>query len=480
MSNASLQIPLTITSSTGKDASAYAVASNGRIVNAYVTKRGSGYKDAVVTANTSVGSGATFSVVLSNASLPDLPSTVTQYDQRRVFAGSEKNPLRVWFTNAGYQDLMMYHVPTMSDDRIVVDAVTSDADRIRHAVALESLLLFTGSSELRVYTQNSDALSPSSVAVRAQSYIGANECQPVILNNQVIFAASRGGHIYCMGYQNSAASYVSADISIRAPHLFDSTSIVSLSLSKAPVQMVWAITANGKLLGCTLYPDQNVIAWHEHVTNGTFESLCVVPEGTEDVLYVAVKRNGTRYIERMEYTTVSNDSTSWRYLDCYSEGTFSTATSAVTGLSYLEGQTVAVFADGKPQSNKVVRNGKITLDTPAKNVAVGLPYTCTLETLPLIAQAEANLQGRVKNIAELFLRVIYDGDLYANNLYAEKLYKVKKDDVYMKPHGTKGYVVKVSTDGNWDYDAQLRVEHRDCQPIEIAAITANISTEGGK
>lgn len=481
--NATCTIPLNIQSNSGLNATAYATSVGGVIRSATVTNKGVRYEDAgcyVSFGNTLIGSGAQFSVIIAQGVTADLPSTVTLFDQRRVFAGSTQNPLKVWMTNAGYQDLMMYHLPTLSDDRIEISAVASDADRIRHAVALESLLLFTGSAELRVYTQNSDALSPSSVAVRAQSFVGCNDCQPVVMNNQVVFAGNRGGHLYAMGYQNNAASYVAADISLRATHLFDGHNVVSLALSKSPIQILWVVLENGTLLSCTFYSDQGVIAWCEHTTDGAFEDVTTLTEGQEDHLYAVIKRGSTRYIERLEDITVNSDITSHRYLDCFSEGTFSTPTSAVTGLSYLEGKTVAVFADGKPQNNKVVSGGKITLDTPAKNVAVGLPYTCTLDTLPLIAQAEAAMQGRVKDISEVFLRVSYNGDIYANNLYAKKMYKVKKDDLYMKPHGDKGYVVKVSTDGNWDYDAQLKVEHRDCAPLEIEAVIANYSVEGGK
>lgn len=479
-SDISFKYPLTITSSTGSGAVAYAYATNGQILRTEVVEHGTNYKDANVYLSGTSGNGATFQAVLSSGTLPDLPSTVTQYDQRRVFAGSEANPLRVWLTNAGYQDLMQYHQPVMSDDRIIIDAVTSDADRIRHAVALDSLLLFTGSSELRVYTQNSDALSPSSVAVRAQSYIGSAYAQPVILNNQVLFAGNRGGHIYAMGYQNSAGSYVSQDISIRSAHLFDNREVKSIALGKSPVQELWVVTDEGALLGCTLYIDQSVIAWHRHTTEGVFEDVCVVSEGNEDHLYAVIKRNGTRFIERMSNITIGAQPKDYRYLDCYAEGTFSSVTKTVKGLYYLEGKTVAVYADGKPQSNKVVKNGQITLDTAAKNIAVGLPYTCTLETVPLIAQAEGALQGRVKNISEMYMRVTYDGDLYANNMNVGKLYKIKKDNVHMKPHNNQGYMVKVSIDGSWDYDAQLKVEHRDCAPIEIASVTTNFTIEDGK
>lgn len=477
-SGASCTIPLDIRSNSGLNATAYATAVNGVITSATVTNKGVRYEDAMVSiayGNTLIGSGAKLTPTLTTGVTADLPSTVTLFDQRRVFAGSTQNPLKVWMTNAGYQDLMMYHLPTQSDDRIEISAVASDADRIRHAVALESLLLFTGSAELRVYTQNSDALSPTSVAVRAQSFVGCNDCQPVVMNNLVVFAGNRGGHIYAMGYQNNAGSYVAGDISLRATHLFDGHNIVSLALSKSPVQMLWAVLDDGTLISCTFYSDQNIIAWCRHVTDGMFESVTTLTEGQEDHLYAVIRRGNTRFIERMEDITVSTDVTKHRYLDCYSEGSFTSPTTAVTGLSYLEGKEVAVFADGKPQKNKTVVNGQITLDTPAKNVAVGLPYTCVLDTVPLIAQAEASLQGRVKNISKVYLRVSYDGDLYANNLYASKYYKINKDDLYKKPHSREGYMVDVSIDGNWDYDAQVHVEHRNSSPIEINSLVTNVT-----
>jgi hypothetical protein len=37
-------------------------------------------------------------------------------------------------------------------------------------------------------------------------------------------------------------------------------------------------------------PEQNVGAWASHDTDGTFESVCCVAEGAEDVLYAVVKR----------------------------------------------------------------------------------------------------------------------------------------------------------------------------------------------
>ena len=127
---------------------------------------------------------------------------------------------------------MCYHLPSLGDDRIEVEAVTTDADRIKHMIALQSLILMTGAAELRVYTQNSDRLTPSSIDVKVQSYIGSNDVQPLVVNYKIIFAGNRGGHIYGMADTYSGDSYKSSNISIREPHMFDEKKIVDMDLSK--------------------------------------------------------------------------------------------------------------------------------------------------------------------------------------------------------------------------------------------------------
>lgn len=483
--NAVCNIPITITSNSGSDATAYGISTGGVITSVILNDTGSDYEDAQVTItddNNGVGSGATFSPVIKPSASADLPSAVTQYDQRRVFAGSTVNPLKVWFTNAGYQDLMMYHLPTQDDDRIEITAVTSDADRIKHLVALESLLLFTGSSELRVYTQNSDSLTPSSVAVKAQSFIGSNSVQPIIVNNYVIYASARGGHVRALGYDYNQGGYVSGDISIKAIHLFDGHEITSLALTKAPVQCVWATSDDGDLLGCTYMPEQQIVAWHHHTTlNGKFECVQTCSEGKEDHVYVVVNRDGKRLIERLDNIMSAYDTVQNRRLDSYLDGTFSEPQSIVSGLDHLNGQTVSVWVDGEKQTDKVVSGGLVRLDKAGKDIAIGLPITATYVSVPLIySSVESGTLGRTKNISELYLRVAYDGNIKTGNYPNGTLWTCNKDDIYMRPSDDNSYLVKASLDGDWSNEGQIKVVHDDAFPLEIQSIVCNTSIEDGK
>jgi hypothetical protein len=57
------------------------------------------------------------------------------------------------------------------------------------------------------------------------------------------------------------------------------------------------------------------------------------------------------------------------------------ATTTVTGLSHLNGETVTVVGDGAVYPTAVVAGGQITISPAASLVEVGLPYTSTLRTL---------------------------------------------------------------------------------------------------
>lgn len=479
-------VQIEVSDPTGEGAVLEAVVQNGVIIAVNVIESGHDYTNPTLTVvSPNGGSGAVLEAVLYTAEDNEYPAANTQFEQRRVFAGTLHTPLGVWLTNAGQQDLMMYHFPTLSDDRIELTAVASDADRIRHTVALESLLAFTGSGELRIYSMNG-AMAPNTVAVRAQSYIGANNVQPVISNNVVLYAAARGGHMRAVQYAYTSSGYTCTDLSMVACHLFDGKTIKDLALAKAPSQIAWAVSSDGSLLGLTFTPEQNIAAWHRHVTDGKFESVCVVSEGDEDRLYAVIAReiNGQtrKYIERLD-NMVFEENQDARLLDSFIDNqdvhvSRKARSNTITGLSHLEGKTVKALVDGKDVGEFTVSNGQIDLPVSGDNVAVGLPYISTLVTVPLAANAQGNLQGSVKNIGEIFLRVKFDGDVWANTYPKKLLYRCKRENIEFANQGNESQVVRVSADGVWDYQGQIKVEHRDCVPLEIQAVIGNINAEG--
>jgi len=231
------------------------------------------------------------------------PGAVSYYEQRRCFAGTLNEPQKIWMTKSGTESNMSYSLPVQDDNRIEFKVAAREANTIRHIVPLTELLLLTGSAEWRVTSVNSDAITPTSISVRPQSYVGASNVQPSIINNSMVYAAARGGHVRELGYNWQANGFATNDLSIRSAHLFDNKDITDMAFSKAPIPIVWMTSTDGGMLGLTYVPEQQVGAWHRHDTDGTFESVAVVAEGNEDRLYAVIKRNingsDVRFIERM-------------------------------------------------------------------------------------------------------------------------------------------------------------------------------------
>jgi hypothetical protein len=243
------------------------------------------------------------------ASAGNYPQAVSYFEQRRVFAGTTNEPQSMWMTRSGTESDMSYSLPVKDDDRINFRVAAREANTIRHVIPLTQLILLTSAAEWRVSPINSDAITPTTVSVRPQSYVGASNVQPEIINNSMVYCAARGGHIRELGYSWQSNGFITGDLSIRAAHLFDNFTIVDMCYAKSPQPLLWFVSSTGKLLGLTYVPEQQIGAWHQHDTDGIFESCTVVAEGNEDSLYVIVRRtvngNSVRYVERMATRQIS-------------------------------------------------------------------------------------------------------------------------------------------------------------------------------
>ncbi len=149
------------------------------------------------------------------------PSAVSYFDQRRVFAAIDNQPQRTWLTKTGTESNLDSSIPTLDDDAISFRIAARDANRIRHIVPMQDMILLTSAAAWRITSINTDALTPTSISARVQATAGANKTSPVTVNNAMIYVSARGGHLREFGYSRDNGGYTTGDISLRAPHLFD-------------------------------------------------------------------------------------------------------------------------------------------------------------------------------------------------------------------------------------------------------------------
>ena len=295
-------VTIGVTDTTGTGAVLEPIVQGGVITAIRVVNGGRNYTSPTITVTSAAGgSSATFGAAVLSA--VQFPGAVSYFEQRRVFAGTTLAPQTLWMTRTGTESDMSYHIPVQDTDRISFTVAAREANTIRHLVPLTQLLALTSAAEWRISPVNSDVITPTTISVRPQAYVGANNVQPSIVNNTVVYCSARDGHVRELGYSWQASGFVTGDLSLRATHLFDNFDISDMCYSKAPQPLLWFISSTGRLLGLTYIPEQQIGAWHRHDTDGSFESCTAVAEGVEDRLYVIVKRTigGTtkRYVERM-------------------------------------------------------------------------------------------------------------------------------------------------------------------------------------
>lgn len=407
------------------------------------------------------------------------PGSVSYFEQRRCFAGTLNQPQNIWMTNSGTESSMAYALPVRDDDRIAFKVAARESNTIRHIVPLTSLLLMTSSAEWRVTSVNTDAITPSSISVKPQSYIGASNVQPVIINNNLLYGAARGGHLREMAYSWQANGYASGDLSLRAPHLFDNYDMTDFCYAKAPIPIVWAISSSGKLLGLTYVPEQQVGSWHWHDTDGLFESCTVVAEGSEDVLYVIVNRTiggvTKRYVERQATRKFTTLAASF-FVD--SGATYSGApATTISGLNWLEGKTVSILADGAVCPQKVVTGGSVTIDNPASLIQVGLPIIADMQSLPLAAQIDTGYaQGKTKNVNKVWLRVVNSSGIFAGPATTMlKQYKQRTTEPYGSPPAVKTQEIEIDVSPSWGDGGQIYVRQSDPLPLTLVSMTMEVA-----
>lgn len=409
------------------------------------------------------------------------PSAVTYFDQRRVFAATNENPQTLWLTRAGSETNLTTSLPVQDSDAISFRIAARQYNRILHLIPLSDLILLTAGGEWRVFTGSGEPVTPATVIARPQSYVGANNVQPVVTSLSAIYVAAQGSKFRELIYSaEGVGSYKSEDLSVLVPHLTNGQTIVDLAFSRGPTPLVWATRGDGALLGLTYLPEQVVRAWHQHyTTNGKFESVCCVAENNEDVLYAVVQReiNGqnVRYIERLN-TQLFDSLEDAFFVD--SGLTYDGApTTTVGGLHHLEGETVSILGDGAVFANQVVTDGRVTIDEPVSKMHIGLPITSTFGTLPLpVEGSSTGGPSFAKNVTKAWLRVNRSSGVFVGpDLDTLVEHKQRTDEPYGSPPRLTDGEIEIPITGTWSRDGSIFIQQRAPLPLTVQSITLEVA-----
>lgn len=246
------------------------------------------------------------------------PGAVGYYQQRLVFAGSDLSPQTVWMSKTGLFKNFGYSIPNKDDDAITFTIASREVNRMRHLLGLRKLLGLTSGGEW-TFSGADTGLTAKTIQASQEGYDGSAIVQPVVVGNSAVYVQARGSRVSSFGYSINADGFAADDLTLFSAHLFRGKELTNVAYQKIPDSIVWYVRDDGILLGLTYLPEQQLVGWHWHDTDGFVESIACVPEGQEDALYLLVRRtiNGVqkRYIERMATRQITSIEDAF-FVDC--------------------------------------------------------------------------------------------------------------------------------------------------------------------
>jgi hypothetical protein len=349
------------------------------------------------------------------------PRTGTLHEQRLWCAGSTKYPQTIWGSRTAlYYD---FTKGSADSDACIFTISSDEINPISYLVSNRSMLIHTYGGELSMAGGNEKPITPTNVQIKPQTGYGSKIVRPLLVGKECIFVQRSGRKVRAMSYSFQIDGYQAPDLTVLAEHI-TTTGVVSMAYQQDPDQMLWMVLTDGTLISCTLDRDQQVNGWARHYTDGAVESVSTIPIGTQDQLWVIVRRtiNGVtkRYVEYLDNTfqpiyPVAVDplampplATILTYGCTVDAGIVIdnvAGQTVFTGLGHLEGKTVDIVADGSPMPQQVVTAGQITLPRSSKRTLIGLHFKSTIKLLtPEVGTGTGTAQGNSMSMRELTMR----------------------------------------------------------------------------
>lgn len=346
------------------------------------------------------------------------PASVAFYQDRLCWASTKAEPLGIWMSAIGDYYNYAVEIDQEDDAPISVNLVSQSLNSVSSLLSKNDLIGFTADGSWKICSRSqAQGLTAKTVFASQQSFEGASNLRPLVINDRALYVLNQGATVRDLAYDYSSDSYIGDDLTLLSRHLFRGHAIQSWCYAQEPDSLVYAVRDDGVLLTLTYNKEQEIYAWAKHDTQGEFVAVQSLRGDTQTLVYFIVKRFNKLYVETLSARTNENTVT-MNFMDC-SAVYNGEAVNQISGLDYLEGATVQILADGSEQPEQVVTGGKITLDTSASYVRVGLGYTKKITTMNLdYPRQNGTIQGRKKgtSVIKLLLDKSYGGEVLVEDV----------------------------------------------------------------
>lgn len=277
------------------------------------------------------GGGFAVKVIPMFNTVGNYPACGTFYQGRLCVAGTNKNPAQ--FNASVVEDFPNFICDPNEDDYALQFTLSSTLlDQIVSMIGTPTALLLGSAGGAWVVTgaNGGNALTQSSINAQKQTSIGLSTLQPQLVGDSVVFVSRSAKQVMFITFDFVSNEWNSFDLTrlnrqITIGPNAQQSGIVQMAFQSEPYPILWAVRADGQLIGLVFNKQDQVFAWFRVnmlPENGIIESVAVISgQGQEDMVVVEVNRgiiNGVqaRYVEYFYPQELFNDLSNAFFVHC--------------------------------------------------------------------------------------------------------------------------------------------------------------------
>lgn len=347
------------------------------------------------------------------------PIALGAFEQRHIYGGTKTEPRTIWTSVIGGTTDMATGPNDDDGFSYILTSLPQKAGEIR-SIAATSDVLFIGTSADALSGRATEVDRAFSRDTARFSIDGAEGCAaacPVVVDNSPVFIDASGSRLVTMAIDGNTGRFRPEVLTQIARHIL-APGALRLVYQEAPVPILWALLADGKIAGLTYVPAQQVVGFHHHDIGGGFvEDIEVLPsdDGTTQHLWLVVRRelagSTRRCVERLEPPFIALDGNTPAMANAWFQFCAfrwqGAAATAIDCPSHFEGETVLAWTDLGAFPG-VVTDGVLTLPRAVTSAIIGLDGTAAqrFDGLDIVTgQPDGGDDGRLRTPRPTAVRI---------------------------------------------------------------------------
>lgn len=390
-------------------------------------------------------------------------------------------------------------------------------DIVTWFVPLQRLLFGTPDKEWAISASSLDIpITPSQYNCKPIGTQGSTQVPALQLDNYGLFVDRSNTRLFQLAFNLQIYNYAASSLMLTNPYLGQASAgnwntdsgIVRLAIQRKPDTRIHCVRSDGVVLVLVFDDAEQVQSWQifQAAAGGLIEDVAVLPaaEGVlDDYVYWVVNRTiegaTVRTIELMAQEDQTYGGSGSDNILADACLLHSGSTSSITGLTWMAGQQVAVWADGADVGTNdstvpwsytytVDSSGTLTLDATYTNICVGLPYTATWKSakLGMATNEEGTPLNHPKSVKEIGL-VMYNTHSRGIQYSADgsTYYDIPNIQAGVPTFGPIGlpnsYEIiqeydydQFSFPGTWEVDSRIWLKAQSPRPVTAMAMSMTL------